>query len=335
MKSIDMTEFEKLRKNWLDFEQFKEQFQKVPIEEYPNTVITDIPQPKVSVRITTYQHADYIRDTIDNVLNQKTDFPFEIIIGDDDSTDGTREICMEYAKKHPSKIRLFLHKRENNIKVLGKPTGIFQLAYNTMQMRGEYLAGCSGDDYWQDKYKLQKQIDYMDKHPNVAFTYHDHKRLFTEAGEIRGPYPVERIQTVVGRNIFDKLPAEFVKIMQEDSFFKFMWKQTGKSVYLDNIEAAIVRFHPKSMYTSLAKKAEYEQKINLWKNIIAACKANQKIKQKAKRKLIETVFYQYRNNKEMGMLPKFGCFLKDIGKLGLGYNTLNYFISRGLSKLNH
>lgn len=67
--------------------------------------------PRVSVRITTYQHLNYIRYAIAWVLMQQKDFSFEIVIVDDESTNGERKICIDYADKYPYKIRLFLHKR--------------------------------------------------------------------------------------------------------------------------------------------------------------------------------------------------------------------------------
>ena len=164
-----------LTKDWLDFEEFKMKYLKVPVEEYPNNVLEAIPEPVVSVRITTYQHADYIRDAVEGVLMQQTDFPFEIIIGGDESTDGTREICIEYAKKYPELIRLFLHKRENNIAILGKPSHIFQYTYNSFQLRGKYVAGCSGDDYWTDPLKLQKQCEFLNKNNEYSMCYTDYK----------------------------------------------------------------------------------------------------------------------------------------------------------------
>ena len=78
---------------------------------------------KASVLITTYNHEKYIRQALDSVLMQKTDFDFEILIGEDDSKDLTREICKEYAEKYASKVRLFLNDRANVIYLNGKPTG--------------------------------------------------------------------------------------------------------------------------------------------------------------------------------------------------------------------
>lgn len=154
----------------MNFQEFKSKYQKAPVEEYPNKV-TDA--PLVSVCVVTYQHKDYVRQCLDGILMQKTDFPFEVLLGEDASTDGTREICIEYAERYPDKIRLFLHERANNIHINGSPTGRFNFLYNLYSARGEYIALCEGDDYWKDTLKLQKQIDILNDITEVQVVYHD------------------------------------------------------------------------------------------------------------------------------------------------------------------
>ena len=149
---------------------FLEKYQKVPVEIYPSKVVS---QPLVSVCIQTYQHANYIKQCLEGILMQKTTFPFEILLGEDNSTDGTREICLEYAKKYPKKIRLFLHARENNIKINGQPTGRFNFVYNLFIAKGKYIALCEGDDYWTDPLKLQKQVDFLEANPEFSICYHN------------------------------------------------------------------------------------------------------------------------------------------------------------------
>jgi glycosyltransferase involved in cell wall biosynthesis len=151
------------------FNEFKSTYQKIPVEHYP----ADVPEnPVVSVCVITYQQVDYIHDCLEGILMQETDFPIEILLGEDDSTDGTREICLEYAEKYPDKIRLFLHHRENNIKINGRATGRFNLLYNLYCANGKYIALCEGDDYWTDPLKLQKQVDYMKVNDDCSLCYH-------------------------------------------------------------------------------------------------------------------------------------------------------------------
>jgi len=120
--------------------------------------------PLVSVSVATYQHVNYIKECLDGILMQITNFPIEIIVGEDESNDGTREICIEYANKYPDKIRLFLRDRKQSqlYDEQGNFLTRFNGIWNRMSCRGKYIAMCEGDDYWTDPYKLQKQVDFLE-----------------------------------------------------------------------------------------------------------------------------------------------------------------------------
>lgn len=107
--------------------------------------------PVVSINMITYNHEPYIRQAIEGVMMQKTDFEFELVIGEDCSQDKTREICFEYQRKYPDKIRV-LWWHENVSKLGGNNNRV------TARCRGEFVAYCEGDDYWTDPLKLQKQV---------------------------------------------------------------------------------------------------------------------------------------------------------------------------------
>ena len=148
--------------------------------------------PLVSVCVVTYQHKNYIRTCLDGILMQQTSFPFEIILGEDASTDGTREICMEYAEQNHGKIRLGLRSRNDVIYINGHPTGRFNFIENLKEARGKYIAFCEGDDYWTDANKLQKQVDFLEA--NVDYTLCFHNCLLRN----------ERERTVSERPLLDK-----------------------------------------------------------------------------------------------------------------------------------
>ena len=123
-----------------------------------------VEKPLVSVYVITYNHEKYISEAIDSFLMQKTDFPFEIVIGEDCSTDNTRKIVEEYKKKYPNIIKIIVG--EKNV-------GMHKNAQRTIEAcRGKYLAICEGDDYWIDKDKLQIQINEMKNYPNIDFSFH-------------------------------------------------------------------------------------------------------------------------------------------------------------------
>ncbi|MFD1927504.1 glycosyltransferase [Sporosarcina siberiensis] len=119
----------------------------------------------VSVNCVTYNHEKYIRDAIEGVLKQVTDFDFEFLIGEDCSTDSTRKIVEEYVLKYPEKIRMITSEKNvghrlNNIRLHDESIG-------------KYVAICEGDDYWVDPYKLQKQVDYLENNPECTFSFHN------------------------------------------------------------------------------------------------------------------------------------------------------------------
>lgn len=123
--------------------------------------------PLVSVCCTTYNHEPYIRDAIEGFLMQETDFPFEVIIHDDASTDRTAEIVREYAEQCPQIIKpIFQTENQYSKGHMISPTFVWPKA------RGEFIALCEGDDYWTDPRKLQIQIEEMGKHPDCDISFH-------------------------------------------------------------------------------------------------------------------------------------------------------------------
>lgn len=144
--------------------------------ELKNNVLNAVPEPMVSIRTSAYNHAGYIRECIEGILNQKTDFKFEYIIGEDFSTDGTREIVFEYAEKYPDVIRVITADRNLGMKMNGQRC--------IDACRGKYIAICEGDDFWIDSYKLQKQVDYMESHPECAVCATEGYRLNQATGEM-------------------------------------------------------------------------------------------------------------------------------------------------------
>ena len=122
-------------------------------------------QPLVSVKVITYNHEKYIAQCLEGILMQRANFQFEVIIGEDCSTDHTREIVLDYGQRFPETIRVITS--ETNV-------GGFQNFLRVQQAcRGKYHAMCEGDDYWIDPLKLQKQFDFMEARPQVSMCFHD------------------------------------------------------------------------------------------------------------------------------------------------------------------
>ena len=120
--------------------------------------------PLLSVCLITYNHFKYIKQAIDGVLMQKVDFSWELIIADDFSTDGTREILLEYKKKYPQFITLIL--QEKNV---GAAQNWLDLITSP---KSKYIAYLEGDDYWTDENKLQKQIDFLEENEGYSGCFH-------------------------------------------------------------------------------------------------------------------------------------------------------------------
>ena len=125
-------------------------------------------QVKVSVLCKTYNHEPYIRDAIEGFIMQQTDFPFEIVIHDDASTDGTAEIVADYAARFPQLIVPILQQENQH----SQSASSFR-KHILPKLRGEYFASCEGDDYWTDPHKLQMLADYLDAHPECSAACHN------------------------------------------------------------------------------------------------------------------------------------------------------------------
>jgi glycosyltransferase involved in cell wall biosynthesis len=131
------------------------------------------PEVKVSVSVITYNHAPFIAQAIEGALMQQTTFPFEIVVGDDGSTDGTRDIIRALQARFPERIRLILHDRKKPSFANGKPTGNGNLANNIKSCHGQYIALLDGDDFWTSPHKLQKQTEFLDRNLDCSICYHN------------------------------------------------------------------------------------------------------------------------------------------------------------------
>ena len=123
-------------------------------------------RPLVSVSITTYQHEPYIAEALDSVLEQRGDFDLEILLGEDGSVDGTREICEHYARQHPDPISLAVHSRDTMIRIGGRATGRYNFAYNFRRARGDYFCLLDGDDRFLGPDRLAAQLHHLETHPS-------------------------------------------------------------------------------------------------------------------------------------------------------------------------
>ncbi len=127
---------------------------------------------KVSVGIVTYNHEPFIAEALDGALMQRTDFDYEIVVGEDCSTDATRDILIDYRERYPHKIRLLLNERNTGARKNGEQA--------MRACKGEYIAFLEGDDYWTSPDKLQKQVDFLDSHPGCPLCFHNASTMYED-----------------------------------------------------------------------------------------------------------------------------------------------------------
>ena len=131
------------------------------VEDWSNLPL----EPLVSVKTMTYNHEPYIQKAVDSILMQEVDFPYEIVIGEDRSTDRTREIVCNYQRRHPDRIRLRLARENLHSQGLRPGTG------GSKACRGKYIAFLEGDDYWTDRHKLQKEVDWLEARSDASLVH--------------------------------------------------------------------------------------------------------------------------------------------------------------------
>lgn len=182
--------------------------------------------PLVSICCITYNHAQFIRKCLDGFLMQTTNFPIEILIHDDCSTDGTTEIIREYETIYPDLI-FPLYEEENQYQH-GKAAEID--FYNYRRARGKYIAYCEGDDYWTDPLKLQKQVDFMEANPEYSVCFHDFQEYDVRTGKYSRPV-YRHPQTMINEGV-DVTPYMFLHhsyggqpltMLFRVSMFDFSW----------------------------------------------------------------------------------------------------------------
>lgn len=195
----------------------------------------------VSVCCITYNQESYIDNCIENILAQETTFKFEIVIGDDCSTDATREKLEAWRLRFPDKINVIYN--ENNLGPNGNILSVFH------QARGAYIAFCEGDDYWIDNKKLQKQYDSLKLNPNIDFCFHGafmeqngQRKLSFNYGSVQKIFYINDVLNVVGqfaptasymfkRNICEKLPSWFSECCIGDLFLE-LYSMGNGGIYL-------------------------------------------------------------------------------------------------------
>lgn len=234
----------------------------------------DISKPVVSICCITYNHAPYIEDALEGFLIQETNFPFEIIIHDDASTDRTPEIIREYVAKYPSLIKPILQ-TENQYS-----RGIWPVESLLKKTKGDYVALCEGDDYWVDKKKLQIQYDFLNNNPSYFVSGHDakivnHEGIVIEPSKLKNEHSIDcKSDAMVEGSVFiltltcffrnerDIFVPEMYKVKNLDNFMIIRFGHYGDYHFHKDIKNAVYRIHDKGIWSTIDKNQKIESLIN-------------------------------------------------------------------------
>lgn len=234
------------------------------LSETGTTADGRLSRPLLSICCITYQHAAYIEQAITSFLSQQVDFPIEILIHDDASSDGTIDILKGYQEKYPGLIRTYIQPENMHSR------GVNVMAFARSLCRGKYIAICEGDDYWLDPKKLQIQVDFLEAHPAYVISGHDcmtvapdgtfsagnevkpHEKRNASADELIRAQIRVSTRTRVFRNIAISPPAEMHKVTAGDMFFLSLIGAHGDYKYHDDIRPAVYRKHEGGVWSSLS-----------------------------------------------------------------------------------
>lgn len=220
---------------------------------------------KVSVLMLSYNQEAYIVDAVRSVMHQRTDFGVELVIGDDCSTDATPEICRRLQEEYGAG-RIVLLTGERNVGLLAN----FKRTYEAC--RGEYVAICEGDDYWTDSLKLQKQVDFLDAHPDYSTCVHRVVNYYQDEGtqsrsngrqkaendilDLARSNFISNVSAVFRRGLFGALPEWILNVATYDYAIHMMNAEYGKIHYIDRC-MAVYRKHRSAIWSRSGAEKQY------------------------------------------------------------------------------
>ncbi len=235
--------------------------------------------PEISVVMLTYNHAPYLKEAIEGVLMQKTDFDFELIICNDNSPDNSDEVIKPFAEKFPEKIKYYKH--EKNIGFVENQRFAFG------KIIGKYIAYCEGDDYWTDENKLQFQYEFLEKNHDFVMTtarnllLHQDSGNFTNDGKdylfLNKPFvdynqgsffrerPTQTFTYLLRKEFLD---LKWVDIYPNyrDLYYFYHLLEFGKGRAFNKV-VGVYRLHEGGVYSSLETEKKLRTSINIFKNI--------------------------------------------------------------------
>lgn len=292
-----------------------------------------------SVLMITYNHEKYIAQAIDSVLMQRTNFDFEIVIGEDCSTDRTREIVLEYKAKHPDKIKLLL--QEKNV-------GIHKNFTQTiLSCKGKYIALLEGDDYWTDEYKLQRQVDFLENNPDFVLCFEntiDQNEISNEnkisdpnfdvlvlKDLIRDGWFMRTGSIVFRNNVIKQFPEWYFKYRSTDYILHILLAQHGKIKFI-NQRSSVYRINEGGITQKDFKKdiiSLYEENLKLLDFLNTFFNYNYRVEISIHKKSIyNAIVVSALNNLSIKNILKFFMYYPKCEKLKMLKRAINKFLSK-------
>jgi glycosyltransferase involved in cell wall biosynthesis len=237
--------------------------------------------PLVDVNMVTYNHGKFVAEAIESVLAQQTNFRYRLLIGDDYSTDNTRAIVSDYLEKYPERIEIFFAAKHNGIKHRER-VGIKLLEFST----AKYVAWLDGDDYWTNPHKLQRQVDFLESHPDFVISFHNTEVRYEDGKQESWNYcsPTQQgtstLEDLLVRNfmatsaaVFRRdslgdLPDWFYKLTMGDWIIHILNAQNGKIGYLNEV-MSVYRIQQSGLWSTQDSIQHTLDEIEMFKTLAA------------------------------------------------------------------
>lgn len=274
--------------------------------------------PLVSICCITYNHEKFIAEAIDSFLMQITTFPFEIIIGEDCSTDHTLSIIQRYRSKYPNLIKVFTYEKNQGM------FGNFKQTYE--KCKSPYIAFCEGDDYWTDDHKLQKQIDFLEHNLDFSICCHKSENYHEETPTVSREFPaiaeekeltihdilktnIANTCTFVYRNLDIKFPPFFEKLQLLDWPMHILYAEKGKIKYLPDLMARY-RIHPQGVWSGNLhiKRLQHINTMLKEMDVYFESKYHNELYATIRKNTLEQLIYSVKYNLKKNIQKKFPYF---------------------------
>lgn len=233
-------------------------------------------RPKVSVLVLAYRHEQFLRQALESVLGQVTDFEFDVVVGEDCSPDHTRRIVQEFERRYPARVRPIYHPANVGMGA--------NLRACLAACRGQYIALLEGDDYWTSPHKLQRQVDWLDAHPDFSICFHPVQDQNEDGSPSPTPprqYPQDEytfedlllpIYTVVStgstmlRNVLTTWPEWLFAAKPIDFALTLLYAEHGRAKLLPEAMSAY-RMHPGGIWSGTARHRNIESFLRMYEQL--------------------------------------------------------------------